>query len=61
MTPRLMEDCARVLRRPPSYFAEWRLWDAQRQYDPREVGWEAALANLAAHAADRQKVRGRRR
>jgi hypothetical protein len=45
-SPRLLEECARVLRIKPGYFAEYRLYEARRNFDPREVGFERALQNL---------------
>lgn len=49
-TPLLMEECARALRVRPEYFLEYRIYDAQRAFDPRVVGKERALENLALWA-----------
>lgn len=49
-TPRLMEECARALRVRPEYFFEYRVHVAQRDFDPRVVGHERALENLAIWA-----------
>ena len=46
----LIEECARVLRVRPSYFVEYRVYLAQRDFDPREVGFEQAVRNLRAWA-----------
>jgi len=47
-SPRLIEECARVLGLRPEYFVEYRFYLAQRDFDPREVGRDRALANLKA-------------
>ncbi len=60
VTPHVMEECARVLRIKPDHFAEYRILDAQRQFDVREVGFEQALANLQQYAHDAQAARKRR-
>ena len=46
-TPRLIEECARVLRVRPEHFLEYRIHMAQQDFDPRAVGEERALENLA--------------
>ncbi len=46
-TPALLEECARVLRLRPEYFLEYRVFRAQRDFDPRAVGRERAIENLA--------------
>src|SRR5215210_4021562 len=46
--PKLIEIIARRLQIPPETFAEYGLWNARKQFDPAEVGLEAALDNLAA-------------
>lgn len=55
-TPHVIEECSRALRVRPDYFVEYRLAQAQKQYDVREVGFEQALANLERAAND---LRGR--
>jgi hypothetical protein len=45
-TPRLIEECARVLRVRAEYFVEYRAYLAQRDFDPTAVGHEQALENL---------------
>lgn len=49
-TPALMQACAAALGVEPTVFLEYRIWDAKRQFDPREVGMEQALKNLNAWA-----------
>jgi len=49
--PELMEACAAALGVEPTVFPEYQLWEAQRQFDPREVGSDAAMANLERWAA----------
>lgn len=44
--PALMERCAEALGLEPTIFSEYRLWLAQRQFDPREVGLGEAEENL---------------
>lgn len=44
--PDLMRACAALLEIDPKVFPEYRLWEAQREFDPREVGSEAAMENL---------------
>ncbi len=51
-TPELMTACAQALQLEPDIFPEYRLWLAQREFDPREVGSETAMANLARWAGD---------
>lgn len=46
-SPRLMEECARVLRIRPDYFLEYRILLAQRDFNPAAVGTERALENLS--------------
>ncbi|HXF97411.1 MAG TPA: hypothetical protein VNJ46_02230 [Gaiellaceae bacterium] len=46
-TPRLMEECARALRVRPEHFLEYRVYLAQRDFDPDAVGEQRALENLA--------------
>lgn len=45
---RLMEQIAEALKVPPTVFYEYGLIEAQRQFDPKVVGNEQALANLQA-------------
>jgi hypothetical protein len=45
-SPKLMEECARALRLRPEYFLEYRLYLAQRSFDPNAVGLEHAARNL---------------
>jgi hypothetical protein len=51
----LMAEAARVLDIDPDVFPEYRLYEFQRQFDPREVGLEEALANLHAFSATAAK------
>jgi len=46
----LMEFCAKALRIEPETFAEYRMWQARRLFDPtdEDVGFETALKNLEA-------------
>lgn len=48
--PLLIEECARALRLRPEYFLEYRVYLAQRDFDPAAVGRERALQNLAQWA-----------
>lgn len=50
-TPRLMEECARALRVRPEYFFEYRIYLAQREFDPAVVGHDRVVQNLARWAA----------
>lgn len=52
-----MKETAEALNIPPTTFDEYALWDAQRDFDPREVGTEQALANLEAWGRTRSKKR----
>jgi len=45
-SPSVMEDCADTLGVSPEVFTEYRLWQARRQFDPKEVGYSAALESL---------------
>jgi len=45
-TPHIIEEVARALRIRPDYFVEYRLWQVQRLFDVREVGFERALENF---------------
>lgn len=44
--PALMERCAEALDVSPDVFDEYQVYQAQRQFDPREVGLETAMENL---------------
>lgn len=54
-TPGLMEACAAALGVDPTVFLEYRVWQAKRQFDPREVGMAEAIANLDAWAKLKKK------
>lgn len=46
-SPSVMEDVAGALGvNPAETFSDYQLWLARRQFDPHEVGAEAAMANL---------------
>ena len=56
-TPQVMKAAADALGLDPAEtFSEYALWLAARDFDPREVGVDAALANLKAWN-DRRKKR----
>lgn len=62
VTPRIMEEVAVALRVKPTYFAEYRLHQAQQMFDPRLVGFEEALQNFKRWGETegaKQKRRGR--
>jgi hypothetical protein len=44
----LLETVADILAIEPTFFAEYRLTQAQRNFDPDAVGFERALENLRA-------------
>lgn len=46
--PKIMEAVARALDIEPTVFYEYQLWQAQRAFDPAEVGEDEAFANLVA-------------
>lgn len=46
-SPRLLEECAHGLGVRPEYFLEYRIYLAQREFDPAAVGLERALENLS--------------
>ena len=50
----LMERVARVLNVEPSMFIEYRLTQALRELDPREVGWTRATQALTSWEAFRE-------
>lgn len=52
---KIMEAVAEMLGVSPSVFWEYELWLAQRQFDPREVGHDAALAALIEWRKNQQK------
>ena len=52
-SPRLMEECARVLGIRPECFLEYRVYLARCDFDPKTVGVEQALRNLEAWAKAR--------
>ncbi len=54
-SPKIMETVAEALRVNPSIFWEYELWQAQRQFDPREVGEENALIALRAWSDSQTK------
>lgn len=60
-TPHIIEEVSRALRIKPDYFLEYRLHLAQRQFDPREVGMQAALDNLTAWASQQPSLKKKRR
>lgn len=43
---RAIEEVASAIGVEPSYFAEYRLMEAQAMFDPREVGFDEAIRNL---------------
>lgn len=47
-SPRLIEECARVLGIGPEHFLEYRVYLAQRDFDPNVLGIERVLRNLEA-------------
>jgi hypothetical protein len=53
VTVPLMEEVARALSIKPDYFAEYRIEQARRLFDVREVGFESALAEFDRWAQDR--------
>lgn len=54
-SPKVMEEAAAALGVTPDLFIEYRVWNAQRQFDPREVGVQEALANLERWAKTQKK------
>jgi hypothetical protein len=46
-SPHLIEECARALRVKPERFLEYRIYLAQREFEPAAVGHERVLENLA--------------
>jgi hypothetical protein len=53
-SPTLIEECARALRIRAEYFLEYRIYLAQRDFDPEAVGLERAIENLKAWAVARK-------
>ena len=49
----VIEKAAEVAGVDPSHFVEYRLAEARRRFDPAEVGWETAMANLALLRGER--------
>jgi hypothetical protein len=47
VAPKIIEGVAKELALDPEAFAEFRLWQVRRTFDPAEVGIQAALQNLA--------------
>lgn len=58
-SPALMEAVAGALSIPADTFTEYRLWQAQRMFDPREVGSDEALGNLERWAEFERSKRKR--
>jgi hypothetical protein len=56
---KLMRQIAKALTVEPAAFLEFRLLEAQKDFDPREVGSDQANANLAAWAEARPTPRRR--
>lgn len=54
---KVMEEAAAALGIEPTTFIEYQIWQAQSQFDPREVGVEDALKNLEAWAVFQKKRR----
>ncbi len=54
-TPYVLEDVARALAIKPEHFAEYRMHQAARRFDPREVGFEQALKNVEAEAEQNRR------
>ena len=44
--PKIMLAVAKALEVEPTIFLEYQLWQAQRQFDPSEVGEDEAFKNL---------------
>ena len=55
----LIETVAKTLGIGPDFFVEYRLAQAQRAFDPGEVGFERAVKNLRAWTEVAQDVEGR--
>jgi hypothetical protein len=47
VTPKIIEAVAKTLAVDSELFAEYRLWQVRRRFDPVAVGLDAALENLA--------------
>jgi len=57
-SPELMEACAAALdEKPEELFYEYALWNAQRMFDPQDVGVDTALKNLEAWSAAQKRKR----
>ena len=59
--PGLMEAVAEGLGVQPSVFFEYRLYQAQRAFDPKIVGVDQALTNLETWVDAEERARSRRR
>lgn len=59
-TADLMEKVATLAGVQPDVFAEYQLEQARRQFDPKEVGMETAMANLQAWASANTRQRKKR-
>lgn len=57
--PALMERVAEALGIEPTEFIEYQAWQAQRMFDPREVGLEQVEENLRLFAQARSKKKRR--
>jgi len=57
--PKLMETVASVFKVKPDVFYEYRLRQAQLDFDPKEVGVDKAIANLEAWADARAARKSR--
>jgi hypothetical protein len=55
---KIMEAVASQLGVEPSLFWEYQLWQAQRAFDPREVGDDVAYQNLQEWMKARKKSGG---
>jgi len=54
-SPKIMEMVAQALGVEPRLFWEYQLHEAQRSFDPREVGEDEAIANLQAWLGQKKK------
>jgi hypothetical protein len=57
-SPKIMEAVAAALGIEPAVFWEYQLYEAQRAFDPQEVGDDVAYANLQAWLKSRKRVGG---
>lgn len=58
-SPAFIEEVSRALRVKPEHFAEYRMDQARRQFDVREVGFDQALTNLEKWAHEQGRKRRR--